>query len=61
MDDARIAYEVMRVPCLRACMSRVGGALQRCSQECWGDAWESRHAYLGEREASVGSLSLVWD
>ena len=32
-----------------------------CAPECWGDAWESRHAYSSEHEASTGSLSLVWD
>ena len=39
----------------------VGGALQRCAQECRQDAWESRHAYPEERKASAGSLSLVDD
>ena len=52
---------VKRIPCLRACVSGVEGALQRRKQECWEDAWESRHAYPGERELSAGSLSLVWD
>ena len=33
--------------------------LQRCSQECRQDAWESWHAYPSEREASAGSLLLV--
>ena len=54
-------YELRRIPCLRACVSGVGGALQRCVQECRQDAWESRHAYLRERKASAGSWSRFPD
>ena len=50
-----------RISCLRACVSGVEGAIQRCAQECRQDAWESRHAYPEERKASAGSLSLVED
>ena len=56
---SRTKYEVRRIPCLLACMSGVGGEVQRCTQERWECAWESRHAYLGEHEVSTGSLSLV--
>ena len=37
---------------------------RRASEACAGvlaDAWESRHAYLEERKASAGNLSLVHD
>ena len=42
-------------------MSGVRGAIERCMQEYRQDAWESRHAYPGEQEVSMGSLSLVED
>ena len=54
-------YEVRRILCLQACMSRVGGALQRCVQECWQDTWESRHAYPGECEELVTSRGLDYE
>ena len=55
------AYELRRIPCLRACVSGVGSAVQRCAQECRQDAWESRHAYSGERKASTRSWSCFPD
>ena len=53
------AYKVRRVSCLWAGVLGFGGELKRCTQECWGDAWELRHAYLSDREASARSLLLV--
>ena len=50
LASAHATYEMRRIPCLQACVSRVRGALQRCTQECQQDAWESRHAYPGEHE-----------
>ena len=61
LASERATYEVRRIPRLRACMSRVGGVLQRCAQECWGDTWESRHAYLDEHEELVASLGLDYE
>ena len=58
---ARAAYEVMRMSCLWACVSGVGDSLQRCVLECWGDAWESRQAYPGERGKLVASLGLDYE
>ena len=42
-------------------MPGVRGVLQWCAHECRQDTWELRHAYLEERKARVGSLSLVED
>ena len=61
LASVHATYEVRIIPCLQACVSRVGGVLQRCTQECFHDAWESRQAYLGECEAGARSLSLVDD
>ena len=62
LASAHTVYEVRRIRTyIRACVSIVGGAIQRCMQEYQQDAWESRHAYPDEQEASMGSLSLVED
>ena len=59
--SAIFTYEVRRVLCLRACVSRVGGVLQRCKQECWGDGWELRHAYPGECGELVANMGLDYE
>ena len=56
LASAHVVYEVRIIPCLRACVSGVEGALQRYVQEYWGNSWESRHAYPSERKASVVGL-----